>query len=101
MTVAAPTSSSTVVPFAASPTSNPPICASDASPDMMWLNASRASAREVLPPAELEQDVADGCHRAESITKRGPNEGRGNIGHAAVGVNRGWQLSINSNEPSV
>ena len=45
MTVAAPTSSSTVVPLAASPTSSPPICASDASPDMMRSNASRASAR--------------------------------------------------------
>src|SRR2546430_4890659 len=43
ITVAAPTSSSTVLPLAASPTSNPPICASLASPDMMCINASRDS----------------------------------------------------------
>src|SRR5258706_6840285 len=45
MTVAAPTSSSTVLPLAAKPTSKPPICASLARPDMMCMNASRDSAR--------------------------------------------------------
>ena len=58
ITPAVPTSSSTVVPFAASPISSPPICAfSCAAADNLQKCVGRFLTCEVFAPAEFEKDV--------------------------------------------